>query len=70
MGNIGKSPVRLAVCPSSCLSSCPLAFLHDGWMDYLHIEYHDQVSRAADARKIEFGSVPHLTNYGHFFHKI
>ena len=36
-------------------------------MDFLHIGYHDQVSRDADSYKIEFGSVPHLSNYGNFF---
>ena len=62
LGNIGMGPVHPSICPS-----CLRAFLHDGWMDFLHIGYHDQVPWAADACKTEFGSVPTLTNYGHFF---
>ena len=50
-------------------SACPHAFLHDGYMDFLHIGYYDKVPWTADARKIEFGFVPNLTNYGIFFHK-
>ena len=41
----------------------PCAFLHNGWLDFLHIEYNDQVSWAAHACKIEFGSVPNLSKY-------
>ena len=44
-----------------------LAFLHDGFMDFLHIGYHDQVPWAADACKTEFGSVLNMSNYGIFF---
>ena len=53
----------------SSLSVRPSAFLHDGWTDFLHIGYHDQVPWATDACKTEFGSVPHLSNYGNFFNK-
>ena len=56
------------ICQSACLSVHPCAFLHDGWMDCLHIWYCDQVPQAADAHKIEFGSMPHFSNYGNFFH--
>ena len=38
------------------LSVHPRAFLHDGWMDYPHIGYHDHVPWATDACKIDFGS--------------
>ena len=54
---------------SISLSACPCAFQHDGWMDFLHIGYHDQVAWAADACKIEFDSVPNLSRYGQFFNK-
>ena len=57
--NIGKGPVSPSVHPH--------AFLHNDWMDFLHIGYHDQVSWGADACKIVFGSVPNLYNYGYFF---
>ena len=55
--------VHYAVCQSS--HSC--TFLHDGWLDFLHITYHDQVPWAADAGKIKFGSVSNLSNNGYFF---
>ena len=59
-GNIGMSPV--------CQSVHPHTFIHDDWMDCLHIWYHDQVPWAADARKkIEFDSVSNLSNCGNFF---
>ena len=45
----------------------PCAFLHDGWIDFLHVGYHDQVPWAADAWQTEFGSVPNLSNYVNFF---
>ena len=67
MRNIGKDPVHLSSHPAVHLPVHPHAFLHDGWMDFFHIGYHDQVPWAVDARKIEFGSVRNLTNYGHFF---
>ena len=60
-GNIGTGPVR------QCLNSCPHAFLCDGWMDFLHIGYHDQVPWAPDACKTEFDTEQNLSNYGHFF---
>ena len=66
-----SSLALLIVCPSVQLSVsqlvCPRTFLHNGWMDFLHIGYHDQVPWASDAYKSEFMSVPNLTNYGHFF---
>ena len=55
------APLGRIICSHS------LTFLHDGWMDFLHIGYHDQVPWAAFASKIEFGSVLNLTNYSHFF---
>ena len=58
--NIGKGPV----CPSVFAHS---SMLHYGLIDFLHIGYHDQVSWSTDACKIEFGSVPNLSNYGYFF---
>ena len=36
-------------------------------MDFLRIEYHDQVPWAADAFKTEFGSVANLSSYGIYF---
>ena len=65
LGNIGKSPV----CHSVHLSVRPRVLLHDGWMDFLHIRYHDQVPWTANACKIEFGSVPNLTKLWLFFPK-
>ena len=62
-GNIGKSPVDQLAHPSVHLSVSPCAFLHDGWMDFLHIQYHDQVPWAADACKVEVGSMPNLSNW-------
>ena len=57
-GNIGMGPVRLGICLSCHPSIHPGTFLHDGWMDFLHICYHDQVPwAAADAHEIDFGSV-------------
>ena len=47
------------------LSVCPRAFLHDGWLDFLHIGYHRQISQAAHAFKIEFGS--NWSHYGYIF---
>ena len=47
-----------------------LLFLLDGWLDFLHIWYHDRVPCAADAHKIEFVFIPHLSNYGHFVIKL
>ena len=44
----------------------PCIFLHDLWMDFLHIWYHDQVPWATDAYKIKYGSVPNLSNLGIF----
>ena len=44
----------------------PVAFLHDGVMDFLHIEYHNQVPWTADACKIEFGFVSNFSNYHYF----
>ena len=41
------------------LSVCPCIFLHDGWMDFLHIWYHDQA--------LKFGSMPNLSNYDNCF---
>ena len=35
-------------------------------MDIFHIGYHDQIPYATDACKLEFGSVPNLSIYGHF----
>ena len=62
LGNIGKRPLRQSV----CLSVCPRAFLHDGWMDFLHIRYHDQIPSAAVTHNIFFVSIPNLSNYSHF----
>ena len=56
--------ISLASLPSVC--SC--AFLHDSWMDFLHIRYHDQVPSAADACVIEIDTVPNLSYYGNFIH--
>ena len=36
-------------------------------MDFLHIEYHDQIPWTADTSNIEFVSVANLSNYGFFF---
>ena len=36
------------------------AFLHDGWMDFLHTGYHDRVPCVADACKISFGIMPYI----------
>ena len=58
-----------SVSPAVCLSVHPQTFLHDGWIDSLHIGYHDQVPWAADAYKIEFGFVQNLTNCGHLKNK-
>ena len=62
----GVSPF---VTPSGHLSVHPHVFLHDGWLNFLHIGYHDQVSWSADACKREFGSVPNFINYDYFFIK-
>ena len=59
--NIGKVPVHLSL----HVSVHPRAFLHDSWMDFLHIRYA-QVSWAAKACKIKFGAVPNLNNYVNF----
>ena len=49
----------------------PSSYIPPLWMDgILRIWYHDQVPWAADASKIEFSSVPNLSNYGNFFHKV
>ena len=45
-------------------------FLHDSWMDFLDIGYHDQVVYAADVFKTEVGSVTDLSNYDKFFQYI
>ena len=58
-GNIGKGSV--------CQSVRPRPFLHDGLMAFIHIGYHDQVPLATHACKIEFGSVPNLSNYAYVF---
>ena len=55
----GVSPVS----PSVRLSRRPRAFLHDGWMNFLHIGYQ----KGLDSYKIEFGSEPNLSNYDYFF---
>ena len=34
--------------PLGCLSVSPCTFLHDSWMDFIHIGYHVQVPWAAD----------------------
>ena len=52
---------------SVSLSVRPRTFLHDGWVDFLHITYHDQVPWAGNAGEREFGSVANLTNYGNVF---
>ena len=57
LGNIGMGLVHLFVCLFVYPSS---TFLHDGWMNFLHIWYHGQVPWAADECKIEFGPVPHF----------
>ena len=58
----GSHPsVHLHVCQpihTIILSIHPGAFLHNHWMDFLHIQYHDQGSRVADTCNIEFCSVP------------
>ena len=46
----------------------PHTLLHDGWMGFLHIGYHDQVPWVADAFKIEIGIVSNFSNYGHYMH--
>ena len=43
------------------------SFLHDGWLDFLHIGCLDQLPLATDVCKIEFGSVPNMSNYSKFF---
>ena len=48
------------------LSVNPPTFLHDGWLDFFHIGFYHQVIQATDASKTEFGSVPNLSNFGHF----
>ena len=63
----GIEECRKGSSPSVRLSVHLHAFLHDGWIDFLHIKYHDQVSWATDACETEFGSVPNLSNYGYFF---
>ena len=45
----------------------PRTFHHDGCMDFLHIGYHDQLQRVAHSYKMQFGSVPNLSNYDYFF---
>ena len=62
---IGKDQVHQSV----QLDVRPCAFLHDGWMDFFHIGYINQVPLAIDTSKIEFRSVKRLCNYGNFFHK-
>ena len=59
--------IYLSIHPPIFLSVHPRAFLYDGRMDFVHIGYHDQVLWAADTCKIEFGSVPNLSNYGNLF---
>ena len=68
-GNIEMGLVHQSI--SLHLSIYLHAFLHDGWMDFLHSWYHDQVPSVTDARrcKIEFGSIPNLSNSGIFIHK-
>ena len=46
-------------------SGPPSTFPHDGWIEYLHI-FFIFGTMGADAHKIEFGSVPNLSNYNHF----
>ena len=58
-------------CPSIHHSICLFvgnlyAFLYNGWMDFLHIGYDDQVPWGADACKMECDSVPHMSNCGYF----
>ena len=65
----GISESRKRDIPSVQLSVRPLAFLYDGWMDFLRIGYHDQVQWVIDVCKIEFGYLPNWSNYGHFFIK-
>ena len=55
-GNIGMGQIHLS-----------LHICHDGWLDFHHIWYHDQVPCAANAHKTEFSSVSNLSNYGNFF---
>ena len=62
----GIREYRKSSTPSVSLSVHPCAFFHDNWIDFLHIGYHDQVPWATGAYKIEFGSMPHLSNYGNF----
>ena len=51
---------------------CQYILMHSfkmvGWI-FLYIWYHDQVPWAANACKTEFGSVPHLGNYGNYGNK-
>ena len=64
-GNIGKGSIH----PSVCLFVHPYTFLHDGWMDYFHIGYNDQVPRVTDARKIDvFHLEKNLQNHFDFRH--
>ena len=41
-----------------CLSVHHCTFLHDGWIDFLHTGYHDQIPWATNTQNIKFGSVP------------
>ena len=68
--NIGSLSMFLLVHPSVIQSLFPHTFLHEGWIDFLHIGYHDQESWAADVCKIEFRSVLNLNKYGYFFRNL
>ena len=48
-------------------SICPRVCLHDTWLDFLHVWYHDQVQWAVDACKIELGCMTNFSNCVHFF---
>ena len=68
LGNRGKGPVRLDVQPSVCEAILAHSSMMAGWISFiLGTMITDQVPWAADAHKIEFGSVPNLTNCGNFF---
>ena len=58
LGNIGTC----LVCSVHPSVHTP-AFLHGGWLDFLHIWYHRQIPWPADEYNLEFGSVPNLSDY-------
>ena len=57
MDYLGMGPVRLSVFAHSS---------NGGYIDFLLIWYRDQVPWSANACKVEFVSMPNLSNYSHF----